>query len=122
MGLSVVLMAYTDTCWHASYSSFGRFREQLAKTVGINLDDMVGFCDSGNGVEWSGDEPFYELLNHDDNEGELYYYECENLLEDFRKYTSKFKTNALSYYVDAYEQWVQLLEECMRTDGVLVFR
>ena len=120
MGLSVVLMIDTDTGWHAPYSTFGKFREQLATTVGIELSKMQGYCSQG--IPWTGEEPFYELLDHDDNEGELHYDECIELLEDFKKYEDKFIINAFSHQIEDYYQWIYLLEECVRKEGVLMFR
>lgn len=92
-------------CWHGPYTSFGRWREELAKTVGVDLDAMDGF---GGVVSWDSLKPdiLHELLHHSDCGGELRAEICgpladrmEELLplmsdEDnpHRDYTSRAKT------------------------------
>jgi len=65
MGLDI-----SHDCWHGSYSSFGRFREAIAATIGITLHEMQGF---GGQTEWSPEdqEPLVTLLNHSDCDGEI---------------------------------------------------
>lgn len=50
-----------------SYSGFNTFRERLAKEIGLNLSDMVGF---GGKKKWPKDD-IVPLLNHSDCDGEL---------------------------------------------------
>lgn len=56
-------------CWHGPYSSFHRFRVEVAKAAGIPLDDMSGFKrDNTPGISWEILKPdiIHILLNHSD--------------------------------------------------------
>lgn len=64
MGLAFV---QSSASW--SYNGFHEFRTRLAKTIGINLEDMVGF---GGNKEWKEvKDPLKYLLNHSDCEGSI---------------------------------------------------
>jgi len=117
-------MVERDSFRAGSYSGFGVFREKLAEMGGIILDRMQGYTE--NGISWTGDEDFYELLNHSDCDGELYPSECEELIADFEKYreewTHKIKIEGLSPYTqDKYDKWLDFLRRCVEEDGVLHF-
>lgn len=60
-----------------SYSGFNRARERLAETIGIKLNEMLGFEESG-GKPWPSAEkqPLIHLLNHSDCDGELTPEQC----------------------------------------------
>jgi hypothetical protein len=66
-----------------SYGGFMRFRERVAKAVGINLWEMEGYSEmekplgaSTKGKEWPGTNPIEDLLNHSDCEGDLDWESC----------------------------------------------
>ena len=61
----------THDCWHGSYSSFGKFREAVARRCGIDLDRMEGFCDDGTPWNSLPPDPILALLNHSDCDGEI---------------------------------------------------
>lgn len=72
-------MGLDISCGHShiaswSYSGFMAFRVKLAKEIGINLREMVGF--DGN-TPWTSDDPIIPLLNHSDCDGELSPEECK---------------------------------------------
>jgi hypothetical protein len=58
-----------------SYSGFKAFRIELAKLVGINLMEMVGF---GGDVPWPEPrpDPIHIFLDHSDCDGQLTAEEC----------------------------------------------
>lgn len=61
-------------CWHGPYSSFGRFREEIAKAAGIDLNAMTGFKrDNTPGIKWETLQPdaIHVLLNHSDCDGQI---------------------------------------------------
>ncbi len=59
----------THGAWSGAYSSFNRFREELAKAIGFNLKEFEGFGGSrsfdeiDNGIRW--------LLDHSDCDGDI---------------------------------------------------
>ena len=76
---------------HWSYGGFNRFREKLAKEVGIaNLNEMDGWkTDTGNhlgkyieGISWSKiKHPIKYLLNHSDCDGQISAKRCGELAD-----------------------------------------
>ena len=118
MGLDIDLVASIRGFRAGSYSGFHAFREAVAEATGTILGDMVGF---GGKTEWTGEEPFYYLLDHSDCEGELY--DLEELLQDFKKYREtvfEFLSED-QYKKDKYDLWIEVLEEGIEKDGHLVF-
>ena len=74
MGLDV-----SHDCWHGPYSSFARFREQLANCIGTNLNNYEGY---GGTVKFSTLQHDLEpLLNHSDCDGTLSPDECERIIK-----------------------------------------
>jgi hypothetical protein len=73
----------THDAWHGSYSSFAKFREELAAIEGFSLDEMTGF---GGSKSWAKvKSPLKPLLNHSDWNGEIQWQHCEaiaNRLEE----------------------------------------
>ena len=84
MGLTINYMESTDHFSAGSYKGFHLWRVELARIVGIDLNEMGGFIKAGK--PWTGSESFVELLTHDDNEGQLYCRECEELVDDFEEW------------------------------------
>ena len=120
MGLDISLVTTQRSFRAGSYGGFGHFRETLAESMGMRLNDMVGF---GGTIEWIGDEPFYYLLDHSDCDGELY--EVEELYNDFVKHKDKALSHAEEYgytsFEDKYTTWLDVLKEAVETDGFLIF-
>ena len=130
MGLSVSLWLETDKGFRAgSYSGFHLWRKALANCVGINLDVMSGFVkpEDVRGLPWTEKEPFYELLNHSDCDRNLWFDECQELLEDFNKYRDDFVSSLseeqknYAYYIEKYDDWHQLIGDCVEQEGIIRF-
>lgn len=59
----------SHNAWNGPYSSFNRFREKLAKMIGIDLNQMEGF---GGSNSWDKvNDGLVPLLNHSDCDGHL---------------------------------------------------
>lgn len=71
----------THNAWHGPYSSFNIFRHDLAKRIGINLDEYAGYSASGTKDLASINHPIMELLNHSDCEGELTPEQCKRVAD-----------------------------------------
>ena len=64
----------THGCWHGAYSAFHRWRVEIARVAGINLDLMEGFTRDGQqGIKWESLKPdvLHVLLNHSDCDGHI---------------------------------------------------
>jgi hypothetical protein len=103
----------------SSYSNFSSFRERLAESVGINLDNMWGF---GGDRKWTGEETYHEILDHADNEGELTHKQCVALLEDFTPENREIFCNTVKgndpdhvlpdYFPRKWDDWKKAVELC----------
>jgi len=81
-----------DASW--SYSGFNDFRRRLARDIGFDLNEMMGFS---KGFHWQDgyapgtrpwseiDDPIVPLLNHSDCEGELSPQECAQVAPRLRE-------------------------------------
>ena len=120
MGLDITCKCGIIDFRAGSYSSFHNFREALAKAVGINLMDMAGFSGTKS---WTGDEPFYELLNHSDCDGVLLVSQCEELLKDFDTFTCAWSKEDVgdSYYLEKFELWEKAIKHAVENKCRLEF-
>lgn len=67
-------------CYHGSYHRFHLWRKELARAVGIELDQMQGY----EGVTpWSilGDDALVVLLDHSDCDGSIAAEDCARLAD-----------------------------------------
>lgn len=103
MGLDI-----SHNCWHGAYSSFMRFRQAIAKAVGIPLSVMEGFYHppvwafeqltpgartainevlESLPLSWDlfKGEPLLALLHHSDCEGEIPSEQCAALAKRLRE-------------------------------------
>jgi len=105
-----------------SYSGFDEFRTRLAKEVGLDLDQMVGF---GGSHAWELDDPITLLLNHSDCDGSLSPIECDQIAPRLQELVSTWsselgtdenydRTNAL-YLAEA-------MQTCVAEQKPLLFR
>lgn len=79
MGLDV-----SHDAWSGAYSRFGRFREALAATIGLELHKMAGF----GGTRSFSDLPhdaLHTLIDHSDCDGEIAWKDCEPLAKRLRE-------------------------------------
>lgn len=74
-----------------SYNGFGAVREELAATIGVNLDVMVGY---GGHTPWDTvDSPLVPLLHHSDAEGDLGPQECAAIAPAVREAAPRLPVN-----------------------------
>ena len=122
MGLDISLYESVDGFRAGSYSGFGQFRELLASSANIVLDNMVGF---GGKTEWTEEEPFYELIYHSDCDGELTSMDCESLMEDFTDERRDAFIETVGeedkYHIGRYDLWEQFIRRCAENYGILMF-
>ena len=115
MGLDVKLLVEKYGFRAGGYGWFGRFREALAESKGINLNEMRGY---GGILVWHDGMPYRELLEHSDCEGELRWDECEQLSEDF---TEENKQLLGIEFHDDYDNWWAIIIDCVQENGVIQF-
>lgn len=77
-------------CWHGPYSSFHKWRVEIARAAGIDLDAMEGFADE-NPKPWGEYNVIHEILNHSDCEGEIRWEVCLDLSERLEKLIPEIK-------------------------------
>lgn len=63
--------------WHGPYSSFNRWRKDIASQIGIDLDKMYGF---GGEIAWP-EHPLTPLLYHSDCDGDINWKDCEAIAD-----------------------------------------
>lgn len=67
----------THNAWHGAYSSFNRFRHELAKRIGIDLQEYAGYRNDGQGKDLASiNHPLMDLFNHSDCDGHLTPKQC----------------------------------------------
>lgn len=82
----------THGAWDGPYSSFGEFRKNLAKEIGINLEEMQGFSKDGKPGEipWKTvKHKIKSLLNHSDCDGHLTPRQCKTVAEGLKEIIEK---------------------------------
>jgi len=97
----------THNCYHGSYTYFNRFRYALARQIGINLDDYIGYSDKGTKDLDSIEHDIMPLLNHSDCDGRLKITESRRIakglnliLENFNpklKHPERFKDDIIQF-------------------------
>jgi len=68
----------THDAWHGPYSSFHRWRIEIAKCIGLDLNKMEGF---GGRIQFDQNHKLTPLLSHSDCDGELTPAECKLISE-----------------------------------------
>jgi len=107
-----------------SYSGFGDFRKYLALSVGIVLGDMFGF---GGATEWDSVDPYVELLDHSDCDGDIGWYAFEELLKDFTPENRELFIKTVGsdgdaeYYLRKWDMWKHIAERCIEVKGIVRF-
>lgn len=93
--------------WHGPYSSFQRWRREIAELAGLPpLDQMDGFC-SGTGISWKGIKtPLVYLLNHSDCDGQISAKRCAKIADELEALLPKMKD------LDTIEKTQQFIEGC----------
>jgi len=123
MGLDVCLCVTGWGFRAGSYGGFNTWRTMLAQVVDIDLQEMNGYKDWGRvkGIEWTGNEPFYWLLDHSDCEGEIW--DVEELYNDFAKYRDKAHEMWVGHdsFLEKYDKWMQLCKDANEQGGFIRF-
>ena len=114
MGLSISLLTERYRFRAGSYGWFNMFREALAESVGVNLNEMQGY----GGMKTWDDEPYAELFNHSDCDGKLWWDECEELAEDFNEERKQLLDER--FHGD-YDNWWAIVIDCVQEEGVIRF-
>lgn len=68
-------------CWDSSYSSFNAFRHNLARQIGIDLNDYIGY--GGHKDLSKINHDIVPLLDHGDCDGVLNVQECKKVYSGF---------------------------------------
>ncbi len=89
---------------HFGYTSFRQFRQTLANTVGIDLNDMEGF---GGMRPWSEiEDPLVPFLSRNDYDGYLTVDECSAVIQRVKEIQSDKK----AWYPMRSEPWEEVLD------------
>ena len=107
MGLSV-----SHNCWSGAYSSFNRFRYDLAAQIGISLEEYIGYGDNGTKSLLDIDHNLRPLFNHSDCEGILTVPECKMIALGLTQILDDFNDSLKSDYKFK-EKIVQFRDGCM---------
>jgi len=100
-----------------SYGGYGEWRNDLAASAGLSLDDYWNEPDRG--------QLFYELINFADNEGTIGPDAAKNLLADFKAHravyvASRAAGNWGQYDIERYDDWTRAVE--LASDaGMVIF-
>jgi len=91
----------THDCWHGPYSSFNQFRHELAKQIGIDLREYMGY--GGNGLKDLQSIPhdIMPLLNHSDCDGELTPDECKKIANGLGEILNNLKIDKENEYLSS---------------------
>lgn len=116
MGLDIMVVKEDYGFRVGSYSYFNDFREEVARVVGFNLNEMVGF---GGTIKW-GDQAFKELINHSDCDGILDSADCDSLTEDFKKYDERMKEWLSEEHYTTYTELMEAINKVADEEAVSI--
>lgn len=98
-----------------SYSGFNAYRHELAKAIGIDLDQMEGF---GGELIWDHvSSPLKALLNHSDCDGIIHWFECRDMLPDLEAVTERLPAQEQ----DNHKELIATVKECIELETPLLF-
>lgn len=111
----------SHNAWHGSYSSFGRFRDELAKRIGINLDEYAGYNSGWKEGDPLGkdlksiDHPLRDLFDHSDCDGELTPAQCFTIAEGLKMVMDEIKIDEMKDFLvqDFFENCNQFRDGCL---------
>ena len=111
---------------HCTYTTFNQFRRDIAKHIGINLDDMAGFEKRGedvpDGISWDTVNDDIKLfLDHCDCEGHLLTTQARKIAKRLRVILREMYPNVDE--MEGMERWdydmgmkfIAVLEEASKT-------
>lgn len=113
--------SHGKACW--SYSGFHRFRERLAREIGIDLNDMGGFARAGDiGFSWDRiKDDIVLLLRHSDCDGELAWEECEKLIPRLKMLISDWLDVDSAYDHEMALRLIKGMQKCVESKKSLKF-
>lgn len=101
-----------------SYGGYGRFRKAVCSPIHGDYDEYVEKVENGS-------EPcngaFAEFLCFADNEGCFDYAIAKKLLKDFEDYRDMVYPTLESGHQYDYDQYTQILRECVECEGVVYY-
>jgi len=103
-----------------AYSSHGLFRGKLLELIGrsdLTKNKKADYTKVSEGM----DIPFIELINFADNEGCIDWQSCGELANDFNEWNDQAQENLEIPWLDLYNDWRDITNECAKNRGVLVF-
>lgn len=106
----------THDCWHGPYSSFNRFRFDLAKQIDINLYRYMGYNDNGILKLDSIKHDIMPLLNHSDCDGKLTIRECRRIVKGLNSILENLNEN-IEFYDIFKEKIIQFRDGCLNAIG-----
>ena len=83
----------TYNCWEGPYSSFNRFRYSLGHQIGINLDEYLGYNETGTKKLNEINHELMPLFNHSDCDGRLTVKECKSIVKGLNNILETFNEN-----------------------------
>lgn len=89
-------------CFSGAYSTFNRYRDYMAKLVGINTDEMEGL---GGDKQWPSDieEPLCIMINHSDCDGDI---PKDDILPLLKRLKELLPLITDEYWKSITEQWI----------------
>lgn len=99
--------------WRSSYSTYGDWREELAKLAGYeaistNEEYARRKMSYVNGAfEKKTEGPFYELICFSDCEGVINAEHSKKLYRDFQKWEEKAEELNNSFFYEGYKKWLE---------------
>lgn len=107
-----------DTSLDLAYSGYGRFRKAVCAPIHGDWEEYLEKIDNGS-------EPcngaFAEFLYFADNEGCFDYAIAGKLLKDFKDYRDIVYPTLNSDHQSDYNQYTQILRECVACGGVVFY-
>ncbi len=102
----------SHNCFNGAYSSFKRFRHSLAKQIGIELTDYIGYGDKGYKELTSIEHDIQPLLNHSDCDGYLTVKEARQIAKGLNNILENFDDKIEAYY-DFKNNIIQFRDGCL---------
>lgn len=105
-----------------SYGGFANFRDAVAKEIGIDLDEMIGFGGVKSFKEVKN--PIKHLLNHSDCDGYIGEKMCGKMFPELKKIADKWLQSSNEnekYYGRLALYLSEGMKECFDNDEPLLF-
>jgi hypothetical protein len=104
----------THNCFHGSYGTFNKFRYELAKQIGINLNDYIEYNGNGNKILDNVDHDLIPLLNHSDCDGELTPDECKRIVNGLNEVLNNLDSHTKNNFYNFEQRIIQFRDGCKK--------